>query len=92
MRDYNDVGVIPLLYLSGSKTLGQGWKAEGKFDAFPAPGGGGLFDGSLKLAYRLPAGLDLNGGMCYQVGAAKDLQIYNSLAQWGLVVGLRASF
>ena len=92
VRDYDDIGVIPLLYLSGSKTLGQGWKAEGEFDAFPAPGGGGLFDGSLKLAYRLPAGLDLTGGMRYQVGAAKDPQIYNSLAQWGLVVGLRASF
>jgi hypothetical protein len=92
VQDFSNVGPIPLLYMSATKTLGSGWMALGEFDAFPAPGGGGLFDGSLKLGYQLSPGVELNGGVRYQVGAAKDKEIYNSLSEWAVVLGLRLNF
>ena len=36
-----------------------------EFDAFPAPGGGGLFDGSVKIAYDITKDLVLTSGTSY---------------------------
>ncbi len=92
VRDFSNVGPIPLLYMSAAKKWNGGWRVLGEFDAFPAPGGGGLFDGSLKLGYEISPGVELNAGVRYQVGAAKDPEIYISLPEWALVFGIRWSF
>ncbi len=88
-RDFSNVGPIPLLYASATKTLGRDWSLQGEFDGFPAPGGGGLFDGSLKIGYKVTPNLELTAGIRYQAGAAIDTEIYNSLQQTAVVIGMR---
>jgi hypothetical protein len=53
----------------------------GEFDGFPAPGGGGLFDGSLKIARDITKQIALTAGVRYQIGSATDEEIYNSLSE-----------
>jgi hypothetical protein len=92
VQDFPNVGPVPLLYLSATKNLGRDWRVLGECDAFPAPGGGGLFDGSLKVGVDLLNNVELNAGVRYQIGAAIDPEIYNSLSAWAFVVGVRARF
>jgi hypothetical protein len=92
IREFSNVGPIPLLYMSATKSIGGRWHLLGEFDAFPAPGGGGLFDGSLKIACNVTRDFDLTVGLRYQVGAAEDPEIFNSLRQLALAVGVRATF
>jgi hypothetical protein len=92
VRDFTNVGPIPLLYVSAARALGAGWSIEGEFDGFPAPGGGGLFDGSLKAVRALTPNLALTAGVRYQIGAAVDPDIYNSLREVMLLLGVRGSF
>ena len=91
-RDFSNVGPVPLLYVSAARSLGKNWTIEGEFDAFPAPGGGGLFDGSLKAARAITPNFALTAGVRYQTGAADDPEIYNSLREVMLVLGVRGSF
>jgi hypothetical protein len=92
VRDFSNVGPIPLLYVSAARALGAGWSIEGEFDGFPAPGGGGLFDGSLKAVRAITPHFALTAGVRYQTGAAQDPEIYNSLREVMLVLGVRGSF
>ena len=92
VRDFTSVGAIPLLYFSASRNLGQDWRLLGEFDAFPAPGGGGLFDGSLKLSYALSPQVALLAGARYQFGGAKDDEFYNFLRQWSATAGVSFKF
>jgi hypothetical protein len=91
-RDFSNVGPVPLLYVSAARSLGNNWTIEGEFDAFPAPGGGGLFDGSLKVARAITPNFALTAGVRYQTGAADDPEIYNSLREVMVVLGVRGSF
>ena len=91
-RDFTNWGPVPLLYFSAAKDLGAGWHLLGEFDAFPAPGGGGLFDGSLKAAYDLSPGVALTVGARYQFGGASGSDFYNFLREWAGVVGVNFSF
>lgn len=92
VRVFTNVGPIPLLYGSATKSLGSGWSVLGEFDGFPAPGGGGLFDGSLKIARDITKQIALTAGVRYQIGSATDEEIYNSLREVMLVLGVRGSF
>jgi len=91
-RNFTNWGPVPLLYFSAAKDLGAGWHLLGEFDAFPAPGGGGLFDGSLKAAYDLSHGVALTVGARYQFGGASGSDFYNFLREWAGVVGVNFSF
>jgi hypothetical protein len=91
-RNFSSWGAIPLLYLGMTRTLGSGWKVLGEVDAFPAPGGGGLFDGSLKLAYSVSKTVALTAGARYEFGGATDSTFYNSLRIWSATAGVTMSF
>jgi hypothetical protein len=92
VRDFSNVGPVPLFYASMVGKLGQDWRLLGEIDAFPAPGGGGLYDGSLKLAYNLSRDFALTLGARYQAGGATDPEIYNSLRLWSATAGVSYSF
>ncbi len=92
-RNYNNLGPIPfLLYGSAAKAFAPGWHALAEFDAFPAPGGGGLFDASLKLAYDVTPNISLTAGYRYEIGGATEKTIYTLLSAGGVVVGLNLRF
>ena len=91
-RNFFNWGPVPLLYFSGSKDLGGRWRLAGDLDAFPAPGGGGLFDGALKLSYAVMMNVELNAGGRYQVGGATGNAYYNYLRDRAAVVGLNVRF
>jgi hypothetical protein len=91
-RNFPNWGPVPLLYFGAAKDLGAGWHLLGEFDAFPAPGGGGLFDGSLKAAYDLSPGVALTVGARYQFGGATGSDFYNFLREWAGVVGVNFTF
>jgi|SRR5271165_6515999 len=92
-RNYTNQGPIPfLLYGSIEKEFAPGWHALAEFDAFPAPGGGGLFDGSLKLAYDISANVSLTTGYRYEIGGATEKTIYTLLSAGGVVAGLNLRF
>jgi hypothetical protein len=91
-RNFANWGPVPLLYFSAAKDLGAGWRILGEFDAFPAPGGGGLFDGSLKAAYDVTPNVALTVGARYQFGGASDSDFYNFLREWAGVVGVNFRF
>jgi hypothetical protein len=91
-RNFTNWGPVPLLYFSAAKDLGAGWHVLGEFDAFPAPGGGGLFDGSLKAAYDLAPNVALTVGGRYQFGGASGSDFYNFLRVWMGVAGVNFSF
>jgi hypothetical protein len=91
-RNFANWGPVPLLYFSAAKDLGAGWHLLGEFDAFPAPGGGGLFDGSLKAAYDVAPNVAITAGARYQFGGASGSDFYNFLREWAGVVGVNFSF
>jgi hypothetical protein len=92
-RNYTNQGLIPfLLYGSVSKEFAPGWHALAEFDAFPAPGGGGLFDGALKLAYDLTPNVSLTAGYRYEIGGATEKTVYTLLSAGGVVAGLDLRF
>jgi len=91
-RNFANWGPVPLLYFSAAKDLGAGWHILGEFDAFPAPGGGGLFDGSLKVAYDVSPNVALTVGARYQFGGASGSDFYNFLREWAGVVGVNFRF
>ncbi len=92
-RNHTNLGPIPfLLYGSATKELAPGWHALGEFDAFPAPGGGGLFDGSLKVAYDVTSNVSPTAGYRYEIGGATEKTIYTLLSAGGVVVGLNLRF
>jgi hypothetical protein len=92
VRNFTNVGPVPLFYASMVGKLGQDWRLLGEIDAFPAPGGGGLYDGSLKLTYNLTRDFALTLGARYEAGGATDPEIYNSLRLWSATVGVSYSF
>lgn len=91
-RNYFNWGPVPLLYFAGSKEFGGNWRLAGDFDAFPAPGGGGLFDGALKLAYGVSTNVEVNAGGRYQAGGATSSAYYNYLRDRAAVVGVNVRF
>jgi hypothetical protein len=91
-RNYYNWGPVPLLYFSGSKDLGASWRLVGEFDAFPAPGGGGLFDGAVKLACRLTKNVELNAGGRYEAGGTTSSYYYNHLREQTAAVGVDLQF
>jgi hypothetical protein len=91
-RNFTNWGPVPLLYFSANKDLGAGWHFLSEFDAFPAPGGGGLFDGSAKLAYDITANVALTAGARYQFGGASGDDFYNFLREWAAVAGVNIRF
>ena len=91
-RNFTNWGPVPLVYFSAVKDIGARWQLLGEFDAFPAPGGGGLFDGSLKAAYAVSPTVALTAGLRYQFGGASDKDFYNFLREWAGVVGVNFSF
>jgi len=91
-RNFFNWGPVPLLYFSGIKNLGGRWRVVGDFDAFPAPGGGGLFDGALKLALDVSKHVEVNAGGRYQVGGATSRSYYNLLRDRAAVVGVNVHF
>jgi len=91
-RNFFNWGPVPLLYFSGSKDLGGDWRIAGDLDAFPAPGGGGLFDGALKVAYGVTTNVEVNAGGRYQVGGATSPAFYNYLRERAAVVGVNMRF
>ncbi len=92
-RNYTNLGPIPfLLHGSIAKAFAPGWQALAEFDAFPAPGGGGLFDGSLKLAYDLTPNVALTAGYRYEIGGATEKTITTLLGAGGGVVGVTIRF
>jgi hypothetical protein len=91
-RDFTNWGPVPLLYFSATRDLGSGWRLLGEFDAFPAPGGGGLFDGSLKLAYDVARDTALTIGYRYEFGGASGADFYNFLRVGAVVAGVNVRF
>ncbi|MCA2971733.1 MAG: hypothetical protein INH43_24725, partial [Acidobacteriaceae bacterium] len=90
-EDFPNRGPVPLLYFSARRELGRGWAVEGEFDGFPAPGGGGLFDGTARLTYAVSRSVTIVGGARYIVGAAVDPSIYNSLSTVSATIATRFS-
>jgi hypothetical protein len=64
----------------------------GDLDAFPAPGGGGLLDGAVKLACQLSKNAELNVGGRYEVGGATSSYFYNHLREQIAIVGVSVQF
>jgi hypothetical protein len=91
-RNFTSWGAVPLLYFGMTKELASGWRMLGEFDAFPAPGGGGLFDGSLKLAYAVTKNFALTVGGRYEFGGASDSTFYNFLRLWTATAGMTMNF
>lgn len=91
-EDFTNVGPVPLLHLSARRQTGPRLALEGEFDAFPAPGGGGLFDGTARVRYALDRGTSLSIGVRHIEGGAVDPQLYNYLRATALTIGLRTSF
>jgi len=91
-RNFYNWGPVPLLYVSGSKDLGGRWRLAGDVDAFPAPGGGGLFDGALKVAYGVSNNVEVNAGGRYEFGGATGSAFYNFLRDRAVVAGVNVRF
>lgn len=92
VRDFKNRGPVPLLYFRAQRELAHGWKLAGEMDAFPAPGGGGLFDGAVKLMYRIAPHANLSIGTRYQFGGASQKDFYNFLRQWSGVASVEVRF
>lgn len=91
-RNFYNWGPVPLLYVSGSKDLGGRWRLAGDVDAFPAPGGGGLFDGALKVVYGVSNNVEVNAGGRYEFGGATGSSFYNFLRDRSVVAGVNVRF
>jgi hypothetical protein len=91
-RPYRNLGPVPLLYASVVGRLGKRLTATVDFDAFPAPGGGGLFDGSARLAARVFHGASVFAGVRGQAGGASEPDFYNHLVQVSGIGGLDYRF
>ncbi|MFM1988983.1 MAG: hypothetical protein RJA99_1940 [Pseudomonadota bacterium] len=91
-EDFTNVGPVPLLHVSARRELGSGWAFEGAFDAFPAPGGGGLFDGTARIGLRLTPSLTVAAGIRHLEGGASGSALYTYLRATSATLTLRASF
>jgi len=91
-RNFYNWGPVPLLYFSTAirPAARLTWMVE--FDAFPAPGGGGLFDGVLKASYAVSRQFAVTAGGRYVDGGAAGPDFYNHLRQRAAVLGLIARF
>ncbi|MEI7443727.1 MAG: hypothetical protein WCK28_02460 [Burkholderiales bacterium] len=92
VADFTNVGPVPLLYVAARREFGSGWGLEGAFDAFPAPGGGGLFDGTMRVTYRLSPSVTAFAGLRHLEGGAIADEFYNYVRATSATLGLRASF
>jgi hypothetical protein len=91
-RNFYNWGPVPLLYFSGSKDLGDHWRLAGDVDVFPAPGGGGLFDGALKVAYGVSKNVEVNAGGRYEFGGVTGSAFYNFIRDRAVVAGVNVRF
>lgn len=91
-RNFYNWGPVPLLYFSAAVHPAAGWELGAQFDAFPAPGGGGLIDASLLASYALTRGFALTAGGRYVDGGATSPDFYNHLRQRVAVAGIRVRF
>jgi hypothetical protein len=92
IREYKNLGPVPLLYASVAGRLSEHMTASMEFDAFPAPGGGGLFDGSALLAGRISAGGSVFAGVRGQAGGASEAYFYSHLVQVSGIAGISYRF
>lgn len=91
-RNFYNWGPVPLLYASVARTLAPHWRLAASLDAFPAPGGGGLFDGSVTLGFNLTRNATLYAGGRYVSGGAAGAAFYDYLRQRALVAGVSIGF
>jgi hypothetical protein len=87
-EDFGNWGPVPLVYASARRELTPNWLLEADADAFPAPGGGGLFDGAARIAWLASPTLRWWIGGRYQVGGAQDPSFFNALRQSAWTMGL----
>ena len=85
LRNFNNVGPVPLARFEVSRPVGDGQRVAISFEGFPAPGGGGLFDGAVRWGIRIAP--DIETGLFFreQAGSAVDKSIFNRLQarSWG---------
>ncbi len=89
---FTNLGPVPLLYFAAAKSFGPSWKAIAEFEGLAAPGGGGLFDGSIKIAYALTQHVAIAAGYRYEIGGAEATSFYNLLDGGAAVLGLDLVF
>jgi hypothetical protein len=89
---FTNQGPVPLLYVSATKSFGPSWKAIAEFEGLAAPGGGGLFDASIKIAYAITRQIAITAGYRYEAGGATETSIYTFLDGSAGVLGLNFVF
>jgi hypothetical protein len=91
-RSFVNYGPVPLAYGAATWQASPRWSVRVEGDAFPAPGGGGLFDASARIEYVLHPALRAFAGVRYVAGGADDPEIYNSLHGRAAILGVRVSW
>ncbi len=88
---YDDVGVVPLFYASGERTLGPRWNFMFDFDGFAVPMGRAL-DLGLYLTYAVTPGTSLSFGLRGLDGGADNDKVFNAATITYLTVGVGCRF
>jgi hypothetical protein len=91
-RSLVNYGPVPLAYGAATWHARSRWSVRVEGDAFPAPGGGGLFDASARIEYALRPALRAFAGARYVAGGADDPEIYNALHGRAAILGVRVSW
>jgi hypothetical protein len=91
-QDFTNVGPVPLLFVAARRTFAPGWTFEAEADAFPAPGGGGLFDGTARLRWQATRTVSVAAGVRHIEGGAVDPEFYNYLRSTAATVSVRVGF
>lgn len=91
VRQFNNVGPVPLARIEVSRLVGASQRMTATFEGFPAPGGGGLFDGAVRWAVQVAPSAEAGLFFREQAGAAVDRAIFNRLQvrSWGAVLSGR---
>ena len=88
---YEDVGVVPLFYASGERSLGTRWSFMFDFDGFAVPMGRAL-DLGLYLNYAVTPGTTLAFGLRALDGGADNDKVFNAATITYLTVGVGCRF
>jgi hypothetical protein len=90
--NYVNYGPVPLLYAYSAWRLTDAWRFESDLDGFPAPGGGGLVDTSVRVVWLASHHASVFLGLRYQAGGATQDTFFDCLHQRSALAGVRFDF
>ncbi len=90
--NYVNFGPVPLLYAYSAWRLTDQWRVESDLDGFPAPGGGGLLDTSVRVVWSESGRAALFLGIRYEAGGATGDTFFDFFHQRSALAGVRLPF